>query len=480
MNLFLLSAFIGSSLALIDNRSEPVDFFAYFFFWICLICLIFITKIMVKKSHFYLTMFVFAQTLTFSFFFYVYVNSERVLRTTVYVFEPVFNHANLKLAVNASLVALMTIVVTYAMYRQNWQKREQINIADIAFRLLEKFTLVPNGVGLLLIFLSLLVSLVIFSTSITILEMPYPFNARINWFPAIYYPILYSLVFIPYIVFLAKGISAQFANIPTLLFLARLNLIISPTLLLFTYSSRGLMTVIFFIVGLLELLLTRKKRGSWIFGIIYLALFWYLYQSFTYLRFYLAAFGDPPGVVLMRSLERAIPFLTPEQSVTVVNTETADLIDLNDFPMVGQSIFHMLYTIDLVRRGNVLQGTTFLNLVPQAVPEFIAKIMDFERPLNDNWLLARYYRHSGGFLVIANAYWNGGMAVMTGFTAILTSILMAIDQYFSRGRRKVLETLGYWLGLPIFTAQLFYGIQGAVRILQFVGLLIFYNHFRKG
>ena len=478
MNLFLLSAFIASSLALIDNQSEPVDFLAHFFFWICLICLVFIAKIMVEKRHFYLAMFVFAQTIIFSFFFYVYVNSEQVLRTTVYVFEPVFNHSYLKIAVNASLVALIAIVATYSIYRKNWKKGDKINIVYVAFQLLEKFALVPNGLGSLLIFLSFLVSLTIFSTSITILEMPYPFNTRINWFPAIYYPLLYSLVFIPYIVFFAKGLSAQFANTPTLLFLARLNLIISPILLLFTYSSRGLMTVIFFIVGLLELSLARKKRGSWIFGIIYLALSWYLYQSFTYVRFHLAAFGEPPGVVLMRSLEIAIPFLTPEQSVTVVNTETADLIDLNDFPMVGQSIFHMLYTIDLVRRGDALPGSTFLNLIPQAVPQFIAKMFDFERPLNDNWLLAKYYRHGGGFLAIANAYWNGGMVVMAGFTAILTAILMAIDQYFSRGRRKILATLGYWLGLPIFTIQLFYGIQGAVRILQFVSLLILYDGYR--
>ena len=146
--------------------------------------------------------------------------------------------------------------------------------------------------------------------------------------------------------------------------------------------------------------------------------------------------------------------------------------------MVGQSIFHMLYTIDLVRRGDALPGSTFLNLIPQAVPQFIAKMFDFERPLNDNWLLAKYYRHGGGFLAIANAYWNGGMVVMAGFTAILTAILMAIDQYFSRGRRKILATLGYWLGLPIFTIQLFYGIQGAVRILQFVSLLILYDGYR--
>jgi hypothetical protein len=324
------------------------------------------------------------------------------------------------------------------------------------------------------------VSLLIFSTSVTILQVPYPFNTPLNWFSGAYYPILYGFIFIPYIVFLSKGLYDTYGNTQILLFLARLNLIISPTLLLLTYSSRGLMTVIFFVVGVLELALARQKRGSWIFGIIYLALFWYLYQSFTYVRFNLAASGDPPGVVLMASLEKAVPFLAQEESATFVTNQTSDLIDLNDFPMVGQSIFHMLYTIDLVRRGDALPGTTFLNLIPQAVPEFIANIMDFERPPNDNWLLAKYYRHGGGFLAIANAYWNGGMVVMAGFTAILTAILMAIDGYFSQGRRKILATLGYWLGLPIFTAQLLYGIQGAARILQFVGVLIFYDHFWKG
>ena len=261
MNLFLLSAFIASSLALIDNQSEPVDFLAHFFFWICLICLVFIAKIMVEKRHFYLAMFVFAQTIIFSFFFYVYVNSEQVLRTTVYVFEPVFNHSYLKIAVNASLVALIAIVATYSIYRKNWKKGDKINIVDIAFQLLEKFALVPNGLGDLLLFLSFSVSFLIFSTSVTILQVPYPFNVSFNWFPPIYYPVLYGFIFIPYMIFLAKGLYNTYGNTKILLFLARLNLIISPTLLLLTLSSRGLMTVIFFIVGLLELSLARRRRG---------------------------------------------------------------------------------------------------------------------------------------------------------------------------------------------------------------------------
>ena len=143
--------------------------------------------------------------------------------------------------------------------------------------------------------------------------------------------------------------------------------------------------------------------------------------------------------------------------------------------MIGQSLFHMLYVVDLVKQENTLNGSTFVNLIPQAIPQIVADWLEYERPLNDNWKLGYYYRHQGGFLAMANAYWNGGVWVMATFMLVLSSVVMFIDRYFAQGNRKIISVLGYWSLLPIFTVQLAYGIQGLVRVLQMLGLLILFD-----
>ena len=50
--------------------------------------------------------------------------------------------------------------------------------------------------------------------------------------------------------------------------------------------------------------------------------------------------------------------------------EISDLVDLETYPMVGESLFHLLYVIESEKMGNSLAGSTFINLVPQALPEF--------------------------------------------------------------------------------------------------------------
>jgi hypothetical protein len=140
-------------------------------------------------------------------------------------------------------------------------------------------------------------------------------------------------------------------------------------------------------------------------------------------------------------------------------------------PMLPQSLFHFLYVLDLVKEGISLNYSTFINLIPQQLPKFLDGIL-WKRPLNDNWTLAEYYRHGGGFLVYANAYWNYGLSSMIGFTVVLGAVVMWIDKLI---KRLGIAYLGcYFVFISLLGVNLFYGIQPLVRGIEygFVALLI--------
>lgn len=454
-----------------------------FLFWpqlaIWVVYILFVVRSMLGDKYFYLSTLLAVQSIVFVFFTYIYQNQENVERITVFVFSA-FTKENLEIASRASLFAVIPIVLVYFFQKKAEPQSSSMNqnIVEVIVGLLSRLSRISNKDGFLLLILSFSISFILFLTNVSIFEVSYPFNAHSLWVSPIYFVAFYALIFLPYLVFLAKRLTWPKASAKKLLTLSRINLIISPTLLLLIYSSRGLMAVAFFLVGSLEILLSAKKKGAWLFGVLCLLISLYLVQSFPYLRFQLAHSLESNSVVFAQSVERMIPFRGLDAHVGGDHLEVNRSINLNDYPMIGQSLFHMLYVVDLVKQANTLDGITFINLISQATPQVIAGWLGYERPLNDNWRLGLYYRHMGGFLAIANAYWNGGVWVMTIFMVVLSSVVMAIDRYFAKGNRKIIAVLGYWSLLPIFAVQLAYGIQGLVRVLQLVGLLILFDKFR--
>jgi hypothetical protein len=219
-------------------------------------------------------------------------------------------------------------------------------------------------------------------------------------------------------------------------------------------------------LGALELFLWYKRRGSLGWAAVFLFLAWIAYSAWIGMRVQLSSL--PIGEVFSNALELAFGIGSSSSFVYPGDSR----IRLGEITMISMSLFHLLYVIDLIRDGISLGGSTFLNLFPQVLPEFLDGVL-WQRPLNDNWRLADQFFHGGGFLVVANAYWNGGFWVAMLFMSVLSAIFLALDRYLASRKVGTLYRVVYWLWLPVFIVQLGYGIQGLVRVIQLLVFVIF-------
>ncbi|GLS34422.1 hypothetical protein GCM10010869_00100 [Mesorhizobium tianshanense] len=153
-------------------------------------------------------------------------------------------------------------------------------------------------------------------------------------------------------------------------------------------------------------------------------------------------------------------------------------IRLGDITMIGQSLYHLLYAVQLIKDGISLSGLTFINLIPQALPEFLDGVL-WDRPLNDNYRLMEYYHHGGGFLILANVYWNGGLAVVGPFFAALSTIFIVFDKHLVKASTGVIYRAVYWLWIPIMIVQLGYGVQGEFRVVQLLIVALFFDKWHR-
>ncbi len=146
--------------------------------------------------------------------------------------------------------------------------------------------------------------------------------------------------------------------------------------------------------------------------------------------------------------------------------------------MIGASLFHSLYVIQLLQDGISINSSTFVNLIQQLLPSWLDGVL-WTRPLNDNWLLANYYYHGGGFLLVANAYWNGGLWVALLFMVVMSAIFVGFDRHLRRPDAGLLYRMAYWLWLPVMIVQLGYGIQGMMRVVELLMAVILLERFLR-
>ena len=244
-------------------------------------------------------------------------------------------------------------------------------------------------------------------------------------------------------------------------------------LMLLLMGSRGLITFLLLGFGVFELLLWKKRRGSLAWGVLFVVLGWFAYQSWPYMRHSLASL--PADEVLVEAIRIGL-WLGSDANLTYAGEAK---IRLGDITMISASLFHLLYVIQLIQDGISLGGSTFVNLIPQSLPSWLDGVL-WERPLNDNWLLADYYYHGGGFLLVANAYWNGGLWVALLFMAVLSAIFVGFDRYLMRPDVGLLYRAVYWLWLPVMIVQMGYGLQGMVRVVELLAAVILVERFLRG
>jgi hypothetical protein len=310
-------------------------------------------------------------------------------------------------------------------------------------------------------------SVLLFLTNASVLDVSYPYQLDQQWLPEEVFKIPILLSTVALAIVYAKRISRQRRDI-MLMNIARFNFLFVNVLSVLLAGGRGLFTFLVLIIGTFEFFLCFRRKGSLPWGALFIFLAWFAYQSWPYMRWSLALtpFNDVVSEAFL------VCFGMGDQSGPTVAYAG---LRLSDIGMFSASMFHLLYVEQLIRDGISLDGASFVNLLPQALPSWLDGVL-WKRPLNDNWLLAEHYHHGGGFLVVANAYWNGGIWVAELAIAALSFIFVGYDRYLANPRAGMIYRVAYWLWLPIMVVQIGYGLQGMIRVVELLGAAMIFEH----
>jgi hypothetical protein len=135
--------------------------------------------------------------------------------------------------------------------------------------------------------------------------------------------------------------------------------------------------------------------------------------------------------------------------------------DPTQITLLPGGYWHLLHSIDLYHQGVSQQGASFLNLIPQALPDFIARWLNYERPISVAWRLAEHRANGGGLFLIAEGYWNLGLAGALLLTVALARAATALETW---QRKQDAALMGPYLGLAgLFMYGMFYTLQTMVR-----------------
>lgn len=401
---------------------------------------------------------------------WVFINRERVVYEQSFIFST-FTDANLQWAIVTLVTVSLVVFLAWVMLVRGGKKLLRVSILTLLYEWFGHLDRLPVKWFQITLFGSFGLGILLFMTNTTVFEVGYPFNLGAQWVPMEILKIptlaMACVLATAYIRRARRG--RGFAN---WLLIAKVNFLIVTILMLLLTGSRGLFTFLWLGFGLLELVLLKKRCGSLGWGVLFIWLSWFAYMSWPYMRGGSLA-NLPTDEVLMQALQISIG-LGGDANPTYAGE---DEIRLGDIPMHGASLFHLLYVIQLIQDGISLAGSTFVNLIPQSLPSWLEGLL-WERPLNDNWLLGNYYYHGGGFLIVANAYWNGGLWVALLFMAVLSAIFVGLDRYLTRPDVGLLYRAVYWLWLPVMIVQMGYGIQGIVRVIQLLVAVIVLERFR--
>jgi len=395
---------------------------------------------------------------------YIYLNRDLVILTTHFVFST-FTDENLRIALVVFTTTLLSTLAPWLLLVQGKTSILKISPKKAFVGLFGQLGFLKKSWIQAILLISFLSAMFLFFTNTTVLEVSYPLNRRLHWIPGelLKIPTFLAAIGIVacYFKYLHQGSRYFFT-----LTIARINIVMTPILMLMLTGSRGLFTFLWFFVGLFESYLFLKRRSALIWSVLFFALAWFAYISWPFLRAW-GLSSMPIDAALLQALEIGL-FLSPDSDAGQFEQSS---IHIQDFPLVGASLFQLLYVIQLIEDGVSLGGATFINLMPQALPSWLDGVL-WERPLNDNWRLGEYYYHGGGFLAIANAYWNGGLVVTMVFVLVLSTLFVGFDRYLLRSRTGILYKLVYWLWIPVMVVQLAYGIQGLARVVELLAVVI--------
>lgn len=391
-------------------------------------------------------------------------NIDRILPVGAYDFD-VFTEGNMiKLVQNEfMLLAVMLIIFKRASYK-NRKKYRDLLIAI--------FDRLKNRVSMRKIYrIALIDSLVLFAIFLisgNILQAPYPSHNVYDLLGGTGFETIFETIkpvfILPlfFVYFMVKSQSNYKINMQTLFFKSLIYLSIFSVILL--RGSRGASVGLMILLLIFDFLCDKSnvfKRFTILsLDACFLFLIFFLWQ---YVRTVAYEEGFLISIINGISIYR--------EQLSLENIFVAGLV----LPLLPQSIFHFLYTIDLIEKGVSLNYATFINLIPQQLPSFLDGIL-WTRPINDNYILMEYFQHGGGFYIFANAYWNGGIVPMILFTAAVSYLLVCIERYC---KKIDIFLLAYPIFIVIVPITTFYGIQPFVRGLELGGILLLILSLKK-
>jgi hypothetical protein len=426
---------------------------------------VYVALIMVLRRYFY-TATLFAFHVFFAAFLcYIYLNRHEVVREKQFNFS-VFTDGNLQLSIWVLCAATLAVLVPWLLLAARTVTLSRLSVRAVAAETIGRLDTIGPFWVILLLTGSFLCAVFLFLTNPSVLDIPYPLQFEGHWEPyeALKVPTFMSAVALAIVY--AKRIARTHQENLTVN-IARANFLFSNILLLLLTGSRGVFTFLWLLVGLFELFLWWRRKGSLSWSLIFVFMAWFAFQCWPYMRFYLSLL--PFDEVASESL---LIFFGVHSSSAAAYGEG---IRIGDFTMISGSLFHLLDVVQLIRDGISLHGSTFVNLFPQFLPSWLDGVF-WDRPISDGWVLGNYYSHGGGFLLIANAYWNGGTWVAVLFMSILSAIFVGYDRYLADPRAGTIYRVFYWLWMPAMIVQLCYGLEGMARVIELLaaGIILEY------
>jgi hypothetical protein len=353
-------------------------------------------------------------------------------------------------ASNVLFVVFSVMMFVWALYARVVFLTNKVDIKLKINQLLLPIKIINNRKVIIVLTLVSVFSILILFTSATIFQAPYPFNKKMGLI--IFPDSLRPFLVLPYLFayFIVK-IKSNFRN-TIKVYVFKVLFFMALYFLLLIIGPRGAATGLIMLMMFFDLIADKSWFTKIMNFLVAIALLYIIVFLWPIMRFDIYSMGviDAFSTALLKASGISGDFFSVQFSL---------------IPMIPMTLFHFLYVVALVEHGNSLDYQTFINLIPQQVPIFLEPIFG-QRPLNDNWLLMKYYFHGGGFYIFANAYWNGGITPMFIFAIVVSWILVKIEKFF----KQVKDPL-YFLAYPVFVflipVNTFYGIQPFIRGLEF-------------
>lgn len=297
--------------------------------------------------------------------------------------------------------------------------------------------------------ISLLISLLSYSFSDTVLDYPYPTQKAGVLLPNF---LININAFLAYLALYSTFHKSRFAIKLSMVVV----FILSTTFgTLLTSGSRGVLFTLTFLLCLQQILYLRRKFTlSNLLILIMLSLYGVvLFSLWPYMR------GDIYRLDVIDSFLIAV-----DRSFYRVD----GISFFDSIPMFPQSVFQFLYVIYLNLNDAGRESSELINFVYQQLPSFLEGAF-YDRPLNDAYALMDSFFHGGGFFYLANLAWYGDYLSYIFSVTVLIYIVYLFERKFPMNNAA--EVLCYYFSFLIFVVGLFYGIQPLLRSFQF-GLVL--------